>query len=221
MTDGAEARSLREGLVRRFVLRWHMRLVLAGVVAAGVLAGTLLLALGVRSLLVRWLLALGAAYGVFFLLVRVWMAYVASEWSVAGKRATAGVPADAGRRADGSWWAEPLVDLGLGSAESLGEAAMLLLLGILLALLLGAGTYLLWAAPELAGEAAIQALLASGLVGTSRRLEARGWAGSLFRTTAVPFALVLAVAALAGWAIEARCPGAPRLVDVLRRCVRR
>jgi hypothetical protein len=57
---------------QRFVVRWHMSLILAGVVLAGVGASRALLALGVRSVPLRWLLVLVFGYLVFFVLVRLW-----------------------------------------------------------------------------------------------------------------------------------------------------
>ena len=61
---------------RRFFVRWHMALIFAGVVMSGLLASPLLLAIGVHGLALRYLLVTAVSYFVFFLFVRLWLAYV-------------------------------------------------------------------------------------------------------------------------------------------------
>ena len=122
------------------------------------------------------------------------------------------------RRADGkSSWLDWL-GTDLGGAGSLDEGIFLALFSLLLTLLLVAAAVTVVYAPVLLAEAAVQALLASGLLPATRRLEARGWAGSLFRTTVVPFGMVAAVTVGTGWLIQWWCPEAIRLADVFTRC---
>jgi hypothetical protein len=192
-----------------------MSLVLAGVVLSGLGASWALLALGVRSLPVRWLLVLGVAYLVFFLLVRLWMVYVASRWP-----AEADAAARERDRQPGSFLDYLSQGVDFGHADSAGEAVYLLVLGLVVALLLGLAAWVVVEAPVLLAEAAFQALLASGLLPATRRLEARGWAGSLFMATVVPFAVVAGVTVGTGWAIQRACPEAVRLADVFTRCRR-
>ena len=73
-------------------------------------------------------------------------------------------------------------------------------------------------APVILPEAAFEALLAAGLVKAARRAEFGGWARGVLRSTALPFALVLAAAVVLGWAVQHVCPAATRLLDVLTRC---
>ena len=108
--------------------------------------------------------------------------------------------------------------LGLDSDEGL---VILLVLGLLLVVLFGAGASVIYDAPAILGEAWLEVVLASSLVGPSRRLAARHWAGGVFRATIVPFGLVFLLTGVFGWAVHAYCAGAPRPVDVLRRCVLR
>jgi hypothetical protein len=208
-------KALRRQLGQRFFVRWHMSLVLAGVVLSGLGASWALLALGVRSLPVRWLLVLGVAYLVFFLLVRLWMVDVASRWP-----AEADAAARERDRQPGSFLDYLSQGVDFGHADSAGEAVYLLVLGLVVALLLGLAAWVVVEAPVLLAEAAFQALLASGLLPATRRLEARGWAGSLFMATVVPFAAVAGVTVGTGWAIQRACPEAVRLADVFTRCRR-
>ena len=63
----------------RFLVRFHMTLLLLGVCASGVLASKLLLELGLRSMLQRYLVAVCVSYAVFFFLMRIWLWYVGAS----------------------------------------------------------------------------------------------------------------------------------------------
>lgn len=69
-----------EGFKRRVAhdcfVRIHMTLILAAVVASGILGSKLLLLLHVHSMRLRYPLAILTSYAVFFLLVRIWIWYV-------------------------------------------------------------------------------------------------------------------------------------------------
>ena len=73
----AERRTaLGRDLAGRFWLRVHASVIVAGTFAAGFLANLALLGLGLDGVIVRWLIAIAVGYGMFFVLVRVWLAYV-------------------------------------------------------------------------------------------------------------------------------------------------
>jgi hypothetical protein len=244
---GLRAR-MRQQLVRRFFVRWHMSLILAGVVLAGITTSKLLLLLGVGWIGIRWVLAVVASYLVFFALVRLWVAYVApaakkrrgdlgvdlpiEDWP--GSPGSASLRVGGGRfgggGASGSFEGNVGTHSGGGSgggiADGLGfdseeGVVILVVLGLLLLVLFGAGAYVVYQAPAILGEAWLEVVLASSLVRASQRLEARHWAGGVFRATIVPFGLVLLVTGVFGWVAHAYCPDAPRLADILRRCVLR
>jgi len=61
---------------QRFLVRFHMTLLLLGVCASGMLASKVLFEVGLRSMLVRYLIAVCISYLVFFILMRVWLWYV-------------------------------------------------------------------------------------------------------------------------------------------------
>jgi hypothetical protein len=199
----------------RFFVRWHMTLILTGVVLAGVMANRGLLAVGVRSLAGRWLLAVLAAYVAFFGLVRLWMWYV-TAWSRDEPAAAGRAPAR--RRPSAASWSFGEGVSPPGDADDIPSFLALLVLGLVLAVLVGLAAFVVAEVPALLADAAFEALLASGLLRASRRLEATGWTGSLFRATAVPFALVLVVTGLVAWAVGTSCPGARRFLDVLGPC---
>src|SRR5690349_6468673 len=66
----------RRWLERHFFLRIHMSLILIATFSAGLAATKGLLLLGIDSLLLRYGLAVVAAYLVFLLLIRIWIMYV-------------------------------------------------------------------------------------------------------------------------------------------------
>lgn len=65
-------------IAHNYYCRFHMTLILSAVIASGVLASKCLLELGV-SLGFRYPIAVLASYGVFLLLIRIWIWYVASR----------------------------------------------------------------------------------------------------------------------------------------------
>ena len=77
----------------------------------------------------------------------------------------------------------------------------------MVAVICGAGGYLIWMAPEILPEVALECAVGAGLV---RQLKepAAGWAGRLLWKTWIPLALVLAAAYFAGMFIQSTCPGA-------------
>ena len=96
------------------------------------------------------------------------------------------------------------------------DTIVLIVLGILLALILGVGLYLVYAAPAILSDAAVQAIMASSLYRASKRMDSPDWVGGIFRATWIPFTimaiLIIAVALVA----THYCPGASKLSDVVR-----
>jgi hypothetical protein len=94
---------------------------------------------------------------------------------------------------------------GSGSSFSLdidGEGLVLVVLAIaLVAALVVASGYLVWAAPDILSEAAFGAVLAGGLARRARSEDALGWVAGVVKRTWWPFTLVLVLAiAFAGYA---------------------
>lgn len=110
-----------------------------------------------------------------------------------------------------SWSWLPDLDFG-GSGDNDGWLVLLLLAALVLAII-GAGGYLVWAAPHILPEAAAQALLASTLARAARS-QGHSWISGVLRSTCIPFLLVLLLAGALGWSAHRHCPAALKLVDV-------
>lgn len=229
----------REGLAQRFLLRFHMTLILVATAVAGALFSKLLLGLGLRGLGPRWALAVVAAYLAFFGLVRLWVEYtrsgdgsaleeIAEEADVSDLLDASELAADGARAASHGLRA---VRASASSSSGGGGGGLLdgldaddgglilLALGLLLAVLLGAGAWLVIQAPAILGEAAFEVLLAAGLLRSVRRAEAAGFVDSLWRGTRWPFLIVLLTAVTAGLAVQRLCPAATKLSEALRLCL--
>jgi len=66
----------KQSLARRFVVRFHMTLMLAALGASGLLISKVLLEVGVRSMLERYLIAVAFSYALFFLFIKLWLIYI-------------------------------------------------------------------------------------------------------------------------------------------------
>jgi hypothetical protein len=61
----------KQSLARRFVVRFHMTMMLAALGASGVLVSKVPLEMGVRSMLERYLIAVAISYLLFFLFIKL------------------------------------------------------------------------------------------------------------------------------------------------------
>ena len=106
----ARREALERSLAGRFWLRFHASVMIAGTFATGFLANAAMLALPVHRVWLRWPLAVLAGYGAFFVLVRLWLAYVGIKPLFGRARSLDE------RERDGGW----SVDLPTGSGGSGG-----------------------------------------------------------------------------------------------------
>ncbi len=83
-----------------------------------------------------------------------------------------------------------------------------------------AAVYLIYAAPVVLSEAAFQATLAVTLTRHAKNMSRSGWVGSIVRSTALPFLLVLALGIGLGWFAQKRCPTATRLHEAIHCATR-
>src|SRR5204863_480976 len=90
-----------------------------------------------------------------------------------------------------------------------GDEIVLVIIVIAVATaIIGAGAYLIWAAPTILGDAAFNAVLASALIHKTKKVSHPEWVGSVLHATAVPFSIVFALTILVGE--EAIYPGTCR-----------
>jgi hypothetical protein len=266
----------KQALGGRFFLRFHMTLILCAVIASGAVASKLLLLMGVRSMWMRFPLAVALSYGAFFLLIRVWLWYIDDSprrrvsgdvvdsvglidipMSFSGSGNTAPGPSadhigigsgDAGDFGGGGasdeWGSESSNNIAsslarstsrskssLGSSSSSssggsggldldgGEVLVLIVFAILLIAVFGAGAYLVYQAPAILAEAALQVVLASSLARASRRIARPGWFGSVFKATWIPFFVVLVLACIFGYVAGVVCPKSAKLAEVFHECI--
>lgn len=116
-------------------------------------------------------------------------------------------------------------DTTTGVGSSAGEAAastiedtgvILIILGLLLAIVCGAGIYLIYEAPAILSEAAFEFILATSLINTSKKMDKPDWIGSIFRMTRLPFLFVLIIAFVFALIVNSVYPSATKLSDVIR-----
>lgn len=106
---------------------------------------------------------------------------------------------------------------GLGDEGGLVAVVVFAALAAIMAVLVGAGVYLVYEAPFILSEAAFEFILAAGLVRGARRIDRADWVGSVFKTTGIPFAVTLALATLAGYLMQHYFPGVTRISELLSR----
>lgn len=117
---------------------------------------------------------------------------------------------------------------GIGEAvgEGAGEAAsglaeeggfILVVLGLALAIVFGAGLYLVYDAPFILSEVAFDFILAASLIKSTRKIDDPDWKGSVFRTTWIPFVIVLLISFLGAYILHANYPEAHKLSEIFGR----
>jgi hypothetical protein len=97
-----------------------------------------------------------------------------------------------------------------------GDEIVLVLIIIAVATaIIGAGAYLIWAAPTILGDTAFNAVLASALIHKTKKVSHPEWVGSVLHATAIPFSIVFALTILMGWYAQHICPSALRVRDAI------
>ena len=94
---------------------------------------------------------------------------------------------------------------------------VLVILGILLAIVFGAGLYLVYDAPFILSEAAFDFILAASLIKSTRKIDDPDWKSSVLRTTWKPFVSALLISFLGAYILHANYPGAHKLSEIIRR----
>jgi hypothetical protein len=106
----------------------------------------------------------------------------------------------------------PSLDLGIDFDDGFW---ILLVLGLLIVVLACAGGYLIWAAPQILPDLALNTLFAGSVTGAAKRAQTRGWMVSVIRATYIPLLLIVAVTIGFAVAVHHYCPGAEKLSTAL------
>jgi hypothetical protein len=110
------------------------------------------------------------------------------------------------------------VDVAGGAVSDIFDEAgkVLVILGVLLAVILGAGIYLVYQAPLILTDAAFNFLLATSLARKTRKIDSPDWMGSVFRATVWPFVIVIVVSVALAYVAQSAVPHATKLSEVIR-----
>lgn len=225
--------SMRARLTREGFPRIQMFILVALTGLAGFGASAAMLSAGVDSMAMRYMLAMGVAYIVFFLLLWLWLRTSAVDYldavpigssditgdvadmaggggSFDGGGASANFDADTGRSAFETVAENPLEAVASADEAAIPLAVILLALGIALSSL-----FVIWSAPILFAEILVDALLAAGLYRRLRLLEPQHWMRAALRRTILPFVLTTLAVSGAGLGMQAYAPEARSLGEVL------
>lgn len=205
----------------RFVIL--LMLVVAGLTAFGFSA--LALRAGLDDMSVRYFMATLIGYAVFLLLIRVWIALRRGESDISDLPDISDFPSNGdafgggqsgGAGATGNW-GEPAGDAGIDldvpdadAAWPVVLAAVILLGGVL------AMFYVVYAAPVLLAEVALDAALVTGIYRKLRKKDAGHWLESAVRHTWLPATIAAVCMAVVGVVLQWAEPTARSIGDVFR-----
>jgi hypothetical protein len=231
---------MRDRLLREGFPRIQMFILVSLTGLAGFGASVALLAAGIDTMALRYLLAMGVAYIVFLLLLWLWLHTSAADYidvptdfgsgeggagpgmraadgdfaggggSFDGGGASANVDFGAGDGGVGTIAEKPLAAIAQAEEGAIPLAVVLLALGIALSSL-----FVIWSAPLLFAEILVDTLLAAGLYRRLRTLDPQHWMLTAVRRTVLPFVLTTLTVAAAGWGMQLYAPEARSLGEVL------
>jgi hypothetical protein len=203
----------RQALERYFQKRSAPRLILSLLLvltgAAGFAVSFVSLHLDLRQMWLRYPIAVLAGYGVFLLLLRLWVGFEEfrfdpqpNEIEATMGESTVEIPQPARRYRSSSWldWLDvPGLDHE-GCAPVILIAVILALVGLLL--------FAIASASALISEVFLDAFLVTVLYRRLRVAAREHWLGTPVRKTLLPVLLTATLLSLAGWCLETMAPGA-------------
>jgi hypothetical protein len=213
------ARLIATGFPRFVIL---LILVIAGLTAFGFSA--LALNAGLDDMAVRYFVATIVGYAAFLLLIRVWIALRRGESDISDLPDISHLPSrgdafgggqSGGAGATESWGqaADSVIGVDVPDADEAWPVvlAAVVLLGGVLAML-----YVVYLAPVLLAEVALDAALVTGIYRKLRKKDAGHWLGSAVRHTWLPATIAAVCIAFAGLVLQWAEPTARSIGDVFR-----
>ena len=207
---------LRHSLSARFFLRFHVSLILLFTILFGWLTDIALLNIGITSMMVRYPLAIIAAYGVFLLGVYCWIEYSGIRQYIKFRRVPELVGDDVPMKPQDSLVGPRGWELLDPSVMFLGGEGCFIWFGLIFAaffLYLFFGGYLLTGAASFFAEIVLELLLAAGLLRGVRRYESSGWISGVMNYTFWSLIFTITVAVLIGFFVHKSWPNAHTLPE--------
>lgn len=201
---------MRERLERHGFPRLQMALIVGLTGGFGLLASWALLQAGLLRMGLRYPLALGCAYLFFLFLIWLWLRTQTEDWADAAQ-----VP-DVWPTGPSHATSSSSSEMGdaLGAVGSVGDADELAVPLLLLALAVGlalAMCYVIYIAPLLLAEVAVDGALSYALFRHLRGQDPQHWLAGTVRRTAWPFVLTALLLAGVGAGLSHWAPGAHTL----------
>jgi hypothetical protein len=218
--------TVKSRLLRHGLPRFQMFILVALTGAAGFLSAYALLQLGVESMALRSPIAVAIAYGVFLLLLRVWLAIQEGDWGTLSDAADCLDLADFVPR--GSGGTSPCAGGSRLKSESSGfdfisldldEGGIFVLAATLVLAVAALGTafWIVWMAPALLAEVLVDGLV---MVAVYRRLKRSGgppyWLFGAVRRTWVSAVVAALLFSFAGGLLHRAVPEARSIGDAWR-----
>ena len=214
--------AIRERLRRVGLPRFQMLILVMLTGLLGFLASVVLLHWKLRTMWLRYGIAVAFAYLMFLLLLRLWIhkrSWFAPDVGDILERL--GSP-NASEASAASWPSErgPLDWLDICDVFNLDleEFAMTAFLVVVASALIVC-IYVVYSSPTLFAEILVDGAFSAGLYRRTRDLEPRHWLGSVLRLTGVPFAFVAMFCMVAGGVSQTYAPEAVSIGGVLRHCL--
>lgn len=216
-------RGMEEYFRRRGFPRFMLGIVLllTGLAGFGISFG--LLRAGLEAMWLRYPLAVLGAYGIFLLLMRLWVEIERRNFDPNDPELLAALEADRPQpvftdrqKGKGSWldWLDLPVDLVPGDEGCLGGVVVLVLFGAVLGLI-GLVFAILAAAPALIAEVFVDAVLVGALYRRLKIAARENWLGTCIRKTWVFVVVTMFVLFAVGGYLTVSAPGAKSLGPAL------
>lgn len=210
---------LRHSLGARFLLRFHVSMILLFTILVGWLVDWLLLKAGARSMALRYTTSILFAYGAFILGTYAWIEYSGVREYIKARTANNLVGDDVPRKPKDNLdtytgfegLLDPLGCMVLGE----GCATVFAVFFVLFLLFYFFGGYLYLNTATFFADIVLELLLAAGLLKGISRYESSGWMSSVLNSTYWSLVYTIVIALLFAWWAHEYYPTAITLPDII------